>query len=55
MFYTLTEVAEMLRVSTKTITKWTDEGRLPKPLVVAKVKRWPKSAIDKFLQVEEVA
>ena len=53
MFYTLREVAAMLRVSTKTIIKWTQEGYLPRPLVVAQTKRWPKSAIDKFLSTAE--
>jgi len=50
--YTVTELAEMLGISTKTLGRWRNRGLIPRKFVFAKgVKRlgFSQSAVDKFL------
>lgn len=45
-YYTVREVAELLRVSSQTIYRWIEEGRIEAVRVGPKVFRIPKDSLD---------
>jgi excisionase family DNA binding protein len=47
---TLTEVATLLRVHRRTVSRLVENGRLPPPIKVGAGLRWRRSVIQKFLQ-----
>ena len=43
-----TEVAEILHVSTKTVTRWAKDGKLPHSRTLGGHRRYPAAAIQKL-------
>lgn len=43
-------VARMLDVADSTVWRWAAQGRIPKPVTVAGIKRWRAKDIDKMLR-----
>lgn len=39
------EVARTLGISTSTVYKWTDEYRLPRPIIIGKIRHWDRRTI----------
>ena len=44
------EVADIFRVSVRTISRWGQSGYLPPPIRVGGIQRWRRSDIDRMLQ-----
>lgn len=50
LLLTAEQVAELLACSVRHVWRLADLGTLPKPLSLgAKLKRWPRSSIEKFI------
>ena len=52
-FLTPAQLAKSLQVSKRTLSRWTEEGRLPKPLRVAQTIRYPRAAIDAWAKQKQ--
>jgi excisionase family DNA binding protein len=48
-FYTSAELAKLFGISKQIISKWTIQGKLPCVRLNSRVIRYPKSAIQKFI------
>lgn len=48
-YYTSAELAKLFGISKQIISKWTIQGKLPCVRLNARVIRYPKSAIQKFI------
>ncbi|EGD51739.1 DNA binding domain protein, excisionase family [Thermoanaerobacter ethanolicus JW 200] len=48
-FYTVKEVAELLKVNIHTVYRWVREGRLP-AIKIGDLVRIPESELNKFLE-----
>lgn len=45
------DVAKLLGVTTKTIRRWTSDGRFPAPVTIGKLLRWTPEAVEEVLAV----
>ena len=45
----VSQVAERLGVSTRTVWRLTSEGRLPQPVAIGRCKRWRRGDVDGFI------
>jgi len=52
---TARELADLLRVSLKTIRRWRVSGQLPPPVEIAGTLRWERVVIDRWYQNLKVA
>lgn len=50
--YTLSEVASMMRASMRTVRRWVDGGKFPKPLALPGTMRFKRSEIDRLLATD---
>jgi excisionase family DNA binding protein len=48
-FYTSEELAKLFGISKQIISKWTAQGKLPCVRLNARVIRYPKAAIQKYI------
>lgn len=44
------ELADILRVTTRTVSRWACRGALPKPLKVGGMRRWRRSTIELWMK-----
>jgi len=47
---TVGDLADIFRVSQKTIRRWTEQGLLPRPFKIGHTVRWWSDAIDAHLE-----
>ena len=48
-FYSVEELAKTLKVSTRTVRRWCQQGKLAHYEITDRVKRIPESVVDKLL------
>jgi excisionase family DNA binding protein len=46
---TIRDVADLLRVTDRTVRRWVKEGHLPKPMRLRRTNRWSRPTILNFL------
>jgi len=46
---TVHEVARMLNCSARTVYRLTDSGRIPRPVKLGALVRWPRDAVEKWI------
>jgi len=47
--FTVHEVARMLNCSARTVYRLTDSGRMPRPVKLGALVRWPKAVIKRWI------
>jgi excisionase family DNA binding protein len=55
LFLTREEVAKLLRVDPQTVSRWTKEGRLPRPLRLGRQLLWRRDTLERLLTPPEEA
>jgi len=43
------DVAEMLKCSTRTVYRLSDAGRMPRPVKLGALVRWPRQAVEQWI------
>lgn len=46
---TVNDVAEMLNCSARTVYRLTDSGRIPRPIKLGALVRWPRKTIEQWI------
>jgi excisionase family DNA binding protein len=46
------EIAGFLGCSPKHVRRLSDQGKLPKPVRVGRLRRWPRQAIEQWLEAQ---
>lgn len=46
---TVGEVAKRLRIGQRTVYRWADRGRIPRPLKLGALVRWRQSEIEEWI------
>ena len=47
--FTVHEVARMLNCSARTVYRLTDSGRMPRPVKLGALVRWPKAVVERWI------
>ena len=50
LLMTVSEVASTLKVSVRSIWRWTSQSTIPAPIQIGSVKRWERKVIEQFLR-----
>jgi excisionase family DNA binding protein len=54
-YLTKTELASMLRVSTRTINNYTRTGAIPEPVKIGRKALWSRAALLEFIRAQQAA
>ncbi len=52
-YYTMKDVMALLRKSTRSISRMTQDGRLPKPSYDGRLRVWKKADFDRWIKNEK--
>lgn len=44
-----TDVADLFEITTRTVSRWIAEGRIPRPMKLGRRPRWRRSTIERLL------
>ena len=49
VMFTVDDVADLLRCSSRTVYRLTDSGRVPRPVKLGSLVRWPRESIEDWI------